>query len=196
MPQIGRPAMKARVPSIGSSTQTYSASRRLGAELLAEDAVGREGALDQLAHRRPRRPGRPRSRDRRRRRGTCPRPRALVRKKGRIACPDKVASSLTNCVKSIGPMRPGLRRSPDIDRTSRYCRRIGPVPARADRGSAEHANSGVDAAPDVKGDHDMRPTHGLLGRFALAFCAAHRLLLQCGRAMASPYRCPSWAFPP
>jgi hypothetical protein len=28
VPQIGRPVMKARVPSIGSSTQTYSASAR------------------------------------------------------------------------------------------------------------------------------------------------------------------------
>ena len=56
MPQVGRPAMKARVPSIGSSTQTYSASSLLGAEFLADDAVGREAALDELAHGRFARP--------------------------------------------------------------------------------------------------------------------------------------------
>ena len=35
------------VPSIGSSTQTNSASARIGAVLLAEDAVLRVGGLDQ-----------------------------------------------------------------------------------------------------------------------------------------------------
>ena len=52
MPQTGRPEMKARVPSIGSSTQTNSRVGALGAVLLADDAVVRIGRRDQLAHRR------------------------------------------------------------------------------------------------------------------------------------------------
>ena len=43
--------MKALVPSIGSSTQTYSASGRVGAELLADDAVPGELGLDHPPHR-------------------------------------------------------------------------------------------------------------------------------------------------
>ena len=50
VPNSGRPVMNDLVPSIGSSTQTNSASAPLGAVLLAEDAVIRVGGLDQLAH--------------------------------------------------------------------------------------------------------------------------------------------------
>ena len=50
VPQAGMPDMKDLVPSIGSSTQTYSASGRSLAEFLADHAVGREGAPDQRAH--------------------------------------------------------------------------------------------------------------------------------------------------
>ena len=39
VPKIGRPVMKARVPSIGSSTQRNRASGLLQAELLAENAA-------------------------------------------------------------------------------------------------------------------------------------------------------------
>ena len=51
VPQAGMPEMKDLVPSIGSSTQTYSASGALLAELLADDAVVRERATDEGAHR-------------------------------------------------------------------------------------------------------------------------------------------------
>ena len=44
VPNSGRPVMNDLVPSIGSSTQTSSASGALGAVLLAEDAVGRDSA--------------------------------------------------------------------------------------------------------------------------------------------------------
>ncbi len=44
------PQMKDLVPSIGSSTQTYSASGRSAAEFLADHAVLGKGPLDQSAH--------------------------------------------------------------------------------------------------------------------------------------------------
>ena len=56
MPKVGSPEMKALVPSIGSSTQTYSGVRPLRAELLADDAVLRPAGGDQIAHGRLRRP--------------------------------------------------------------------------------------------------------------------------------------------
>ena len=53
VPNTGMPVMKALVPSIGSSTQTYSASSRSRAVFLAEDAVLRaRPLLEQRAHRR------------------------------------------------------------------------------------------------------------------------------------------------
>ena len=51
MPKIGRPAMKLRVPSIGSSTQTRSAPSRDVAIFLADDAVGRALGLEDRADR-------------------------------------------------------------------------------------------------------------------------------------------------
>ncbi len=51
VPQAAMPEMKDLVPSIGSRTQTYSASNCvLGAALLAEDAVRWEMFADQAAH--------------------------------------------------------------------------------------------------------------------------------------------------
>ena len=49
VPKVGRPVMKARVPSIGSSTQRNAALRPLEAEFLAQNAVvgkpfGQDGA--------------------------------------------------------------------------------------------------------------------------------------------------------
>ena len=46
------PQMKDLVPSIGSSTQTYSASGIVGAEFLADHAMLGKRPLDQRAHRR------------------------------------------------------------------------------------------------------------------------------------------------
>ena len=51
MPQTGRPVMKERVPSIGSSTQTKSGVGALRPVLLADDAVLGIGRRDQLPHR-------------------------------------------------------------------------------------------------------------------------------------------------
>ena len=52
VPNSGTPLMKDLVPSIGSSTQTNSASSRFAAIFLADDAVRREPRFDQLPHRR------------------------------------------------------------------------------------------------------------------------------------------------
>ena len=52
VPQIGKPAMKDFVPSIGSSTQTYSASSRSLPNSSPTDAVLGEIRLDQAAHHR------------------------------------------------------------------------------------------------------------------------------------------------
>ena len=55
VPQAGIPEMKDLVPSIGSSTHTYSALPALAAELLADDPVAGKGAVDEVAHGRFRR---------------------------------------------------------------------------------------------------------------------------------------------
>ncbi len=59
VPQSGRPRMKARVPSIGSMIQQYSASVASGAELLSQDAVRRVGLRQVPPGWRFRRRGRP-----------------------------------------------------------------------------------------------------------------------------------------
>ena len=51
VPQVGRPEMKLLVPSIGSSTQTYSASGRSLTIFLADDAMRGKGLGDQPPHR-------------------------------------------------------------------------------------------------------------------------------------------------
>ncbi len=50
VPQAGIPAMNDFVPSIGSSTQTYSASARSGGGFLADDAVFGKCPPDYGAH--------------------------------------------------------------------------------------------------------------------------------------------------
>src|SRR5918993_4244609 len=103
VPQTGRPAMKARVPSIGSSTQMYSAS--VCSSPNSSPMMPCVGKVRRISCRMAASPARSASVT-----GSNAAPPDLSRivnperKNGRIAWPDWLASSLTNCAKSMSPM--------------------------------------------------------------------------------------------
>src|SRR5215203_1288216 len=138
--------MKALVPSIGSSTQTYSASppsvpnssptmpwvgkvRRMSCRIAASPArsasvTGSKAPPCDLSS-----------------------AASAVRKKGRIVSPDSVASSLTNVEKSIGPMAP--RRRPRLAAPALY---QGGVLMPPGNGSSE-AERRAAAPPELRAGH-------------------------------------------